>query len=144
MGATVCWRLVPVAACPGCHPLTAACLHPQAGGTRGDCLVSVGLDLMATCCDYAGVPKPKHCLGLSLRSVAEATNPKATVPRTYVYCENQVSYCVADASWKYVLYDHVRVSLPRSFLPLQKSPASLMYGVSCVVIRPGGGQRAAV
>ena len=29
------------------------------------------------------------------------------VARDCVYCENQVSYMVADASWKYVLYDHV-------------------------------------
>ena len=79
----------------------------QAGDTRDECLVSVGLDLMATCCDYARAPQPEHCLGFSLRSVAEATDTKASVPRKYVYCENQVSYCVADTSWKYVLYDHV-------------------------------------
>ncbi len=95
-----------------CHPLTLACLLTQAGDTRDDCLVSVGLDLMATCCDYAGITQPEHCLGLSLRSVAEATDPKAIVPRTYVYCENQVSYCVANASWKYVLYDHVSAFRP--------------------------------
>ena len=42
------------------------------GTVRDDCLVSTGLDLMATCCDYAGVAQPVHCLGLSLRDAAEA------------------------------------------------------------------------
>ena len=86
--------------------------HTQAGDTRDNCLVSVGLDLMATCCDYAGVSQPEHCLGYSLRAVAEAADTAASVPRSYVYCENQVSYCVASASWKYVLYDHVSDALP--------------------------------
>jgi arylsulfatase A-like enzyme len=85
--------------------------HPgriPAGVTDDGSLVSVGLDLMATCCDYAGLPQPAHCLGLSLRSAAEGgSGGSSHVARDYVYCENQVSYMVADASWKYVLYDHV-------------------------------------
>lgn len=103
----------------------------QAVETHDNCLVSVGLDLMATCCDYAGVPQPKHCLGFSLRSVAESADSKAAVPRKYVYCENQVSYCVADASWKYVLYDHVRNSLPTGLAVA--APLVAAYDVTCRV-----------
>ena len=58
---------------------------------------------MATCCDYAGVPQPAHCLGVSQRAAAEGG---ASHGRDCVYAENQVSFMVADQRWKYVLYDH--------------------------------------
>ena len=72
-------------------------------GAVSDSLVSTGLDLMATCCDYAGVPQPAHCLGVSQRAAAEGG---ASHGRDCVYAENQVSFMVADQRWKYVVYDH--------------------------------------
>eukprot|EP01050_Picozoa_sp_SAG11_P017707 SAG11_NODE_2582_length_3196_cov_3.337100_1_plen_490_part_00 len=72
-------------------------------GAVSDSLVSTGLDLMATCCDFAGVPQPAHCLGVSQRAAAEGA---ASHGRDCVYAENQVSFMVADRRFKYVLYDH--------------------------------------
>jgi choline-sulfatase len=54
-----------------------------AGVTNQRCLVSTGLDLTATCCDYAGLPTPPHCLGISLRQVAE--DPSHPSTRNHVY-----------------------------------------------------------
>lgn len=74
-----------------------------AGGIVGHGLVATGLDLMATCCDYAGVAVPRHCRGHSQRAVAEA-RPDAS-PRTDAYGENAVSRMIATRQWKYVRYD---------------------------------------
>jgi len=74
-----------------------------AGTVRDDALVATGLDLMATCCDYAGAVVPGHCLGLSQRAVAEG-RPGA-VAREAAYGENAVSRMVATPAWKYVRYD---------------------------------------
>jgi len=74
-----------------------------AGRVEEQGLVATGLDLMATCCDYAGVEMPAHCRGQSQRSVAEA-QPQA-VRRTQAYGENVVSHMLATRDWKYVRYD---------------------------------------
>lgn len=75
----------------------------RAGAVEGDCLVATGLDLMATCCDYAGVAVPAVCKGQSLRGIAEGA-AGATV-RTQVYGENIISRMVVTKDWKYVRYD---------------------------------------
>jgi arylsulfatase A-like enzyme len=57
------------------------------GETRAgtcDYLVSNGIDLMPTVCDYAGVDVPPACSGLSLRSLAEGRSVKKW--RRYVTC----------------------------------------------------------
>lgn len=74
-----------------------------AGGLVEHGLVATGLDLMATCCDYAAVAVPRHCLGHSQRAVAEA-RPHAK-PRANAYGENAVSRMIATRQWKYVRYD---------------------------------------
>lgn len=75
-----------------------------AGGLVDHGLVATGLDLMATCCDYAGVRIPEHCRGLSQRPVAEARSGSPV--REAAYGENAVSRMIATRSWKYVRYDH--------------------------------------
>jgi arylsulfatase A-like enzyme len=72
-----------------------------AGRVIDDGLVATGLDLMATCCDYAGVPLPVHCRGVSQRLPAEG----GTVVRDAAYGENAVSRMMATRRWKYVRYD---------------------------------------
>ena len=66
-------------------------------------IVSTGLDLLATCCDYAGIAQPPASLGISQRGVAEA-KPCATI-RDASYGENLVSRMIVTAAWKYVRYD---------------------------------------
>ncbi len=74
-----------------------------AGAIVEDGLVATGLDLMATCCDYAGASVPAHCLGRSQRAVAEAQPGSA--PRTWVFGENSVGRMIVTREWKYVRYD---------------------------------------
>ncbi len=74
-----------------------------AGAVREDVMVATGLDLMATCCDYAGAAMPSHCLGVSQRPAAEG---RAGPVRTLCYGENAVSRMVVTSRWKYVRYDH--------------------------------------
>lgn len=49
-----------------------------------DYLVSNGIDLMPTVCDYAGVELPPGCRGLSLRALAEGKSVNSR--RNYVVC----------------------------------------------------------
>ena len=57
---------------------------------------------MATCLDYACVPLPAHCLGISARGAAEQT---AGAPvRSHAYGENRVSRMIVNDTWKYVRY----------------------------------------
>ncbi|MEK7413330.1 MAG: sulfatase-like hydrolase/transferase, partial [Planctomycetota bacterium] len=74
-----------------------------AGTVEDSGLVAHGLDLMATCCDYAGADLPAHCLGVSQRAVAEGSSQ--TKRRTHVYGENAVSRMIVERTWKYVRYN---------------------------------------
>jgi len=74
-----------------------------AGQIEESCLVATGLDLMATCCDYAEAELPSHSRGISLRGTAER-RPQARM-RSAVYGENAVSRMIAEQRWKYVRYD---------------------------------------
>lgn len=66
-------------------------------------LVSNGLDLLPTVCDYAGVPSPDDRLGRSLRPLAEGrTNPS---PRAFLPMENQIGRAVVSRDFKYIQYD---------------------------------------
>ncbi|MCW8129765.1 MAG: sulfatase-like hydrolase/transferase [Planctomycetota bacterium] len=74
-----------------------------AGRVEDRCMVATGLDLMATCCEYAGVETPAHCKGVSLRGVAEGR--AGAYVREDVYGENAVSRMLCAGDWKYVRYD---------------------------------------
>lgn len=74
----------------------------RAGTIEDAGMVATGLDLMATCCDYAGVETPRHCRGQSQRPVAEGAS--GAPRREWVYGENAVSRMVCTHDWKYVRY----------------------------------------
>ena len=62
----------------------------QKGKTRvgtSDFLVSNGLDIMPTICDYAGVKASAKCKGLSLRGIAEGN--KYLKERKYITCSSR-------------------------------------------------------
>jgi choline-sulfatase len=73
-----------------------------AGAVVDDRLLAAGLDLLPTCCDYAGVPAPSHCLGISQRPVAEGRADAAG--RDAAYGENEVSRMLVTRHWKLVRY----------------------------------------
>jgi choline-sulfatase len=71
-------------------------------GSVSSALVSNGLDLMPTLCDYAGIPAPKYASGYSFRPLAEN---KKTKTRDYVFAESEIGNMARTEYYKYILYD---------------------------------------
>ncbi|HUT30524.1 MAG TPA: sulfatase-like hydrolase/transferase [Sedimentisphaerales bacterium] len=69
-------------------------------------LVSNGLDLLPTLCDYAGIKVPKGLRGLSLRPLAEGK--EAAAWRDYVVSESQNGRMLQTGRFKYCVYDSGR------------------------------------
>ena len=66
-------------------------------------LVSTGLDILPTLCDYAGVDIPAHLLGKSLRTIAE--NKPVKEWRNYVASENDWTRMIRSQKYKYCAFD---------------------------------------
>ena len=77
-----------------------------AGRIEEHCLVATGLDLLPTCCSYAGVEVPAPCRGFSLQAAAEGRSGAEV--RDAVYGENLISRMLVTARHKYVRYDRGR------------------------------------
>lgn len=69
-------------------------------------LVSNGLDLLPTLCDYAGIERPQGLNGRSLRSLAEGNNTKQW--RDFVVSESQNGRMLQTGRFKYCIYDSGR------------------------------------
>jgi choline-sulfatase len=76
------------------------------GRVDRDHLASVGLDLVPTLCEYAGVAPPEHCDGRSLRGLVEGDPPPDW--REYLRVESEVGEAVVSDRYKYVRYDEGR------------------------------------
>ena len=74
-----------------------------AGQTDRKHLVSTGLDILPTICDYAGIDIPEHLLGRSLRPVAEGETVDDW--RTYVASENHYTRMIRSQRYKYCAFD---------------------------------------
>ena len=70
-------------------------------------LISNGLDVLPTICDYAGVKIPEHLLGKSARQLAEAQ--KEVTWRNYVVAENINGRMLRSDHFKYCVYDHGKI-----------------------------------
>ena len=66
-------------------------------------LVSNGLDLLPTLCDYAGIRTPDGLHGSSLRRLAEGITPRKW--RDFVVCESQNGRSLRTGRFKYAVYD---------------------------------------
>ena len=73
----------------------------KAGLVDREHLVSSGLDLIPTICDFAGVPVPSDFKGCSVRTLAEGREPAAAW-RDFLVVENLNTRVVRRVSWKYV------------------------------------------
>jgi arylsulfatase A-like enzyme len=69
-------------------------------------LVSTGLDILPTLCDYAGIKTPPHLLGKSLRGIAEGKTMNKW--RIYVASENSWGRMIRSERFKYCVYDSGR------------------------------------
>ncbi len=65
-------------------------------------LVSTGLDILPTLCDYAGSEKPAHMLGTSLRPLVEGTAVSSW--RDYVASENEWFRMIRTNRFKYCAF----------------------------------------
>jgi len=66
-------------------------------------LVSTGLDLIPTLCDFAGIPVPKERAGLSVRPLAEGRTP--TSWRDALVVEGRHCRAIRTDRFKYTVYD---------------------------------------
>ena len=64
---------------------------------------NIGLDLMATCCDYAGIEQPDYNRGTSLRPVIEGD--AGAEPPAGAYGEGEIGFMWVSQDWKYCRYD---------------------------------------
>ena len=85
-----------------------------------------GVDVMPTVCDYAGIPAPPHCRGMSLRPLLEG---KATDWRKSVFVElREVGRVIRSERYKYVMSyamstPEARAHINESFLTLHGNPS---------------------
>ncbi len=77
--------------------------NPNKGSVDDTHLISNGLDIFPTLCDYAGAEIPAHITGRSLKELAQGN--QAAEWRDVVYAENEISYMACTKDYKYVLYD---------------------------------------
>ena len=84
-------------------------------------LVSNGLDVLPTICDYAGVKIPDHLLGQSTRALAEGQSNVTW--RDYVVSENPNGRMLRSGRYKYCVYDHGEIR--ESLIDLKKDPGEM-------------------
>jgi len=66
-------------------------------------LVSNGVDVLATICDYAGVDTPDNCSGRSIRPLVEGREPDDW--RDCIRIESELGEAIVTDRYKYALYD---------------------------------------
>lgn len=84
-------------------PLVIKCPAAAGGRVDQDHLVSTGLDILPTLCDYAEIKAPEHLLGKSLGQIAESKS--VTAWRPYVASENSWGRMIRSKRFKYCVYD---------------------------------------
>ena len=104
----------------------------HAGQVDRDHLVSNGLDLLPTICDYAGVVPPDDLEGVSLRTLVEGTPPGDWRERLHV--ESEFGHMVAAGRYKYVLYDEGRDR--EQLVDLDSDPGEMSCVTDALELRP--------
>ena len=84
-------------------------------------LVSNGLDLLPTLCDFAGTPISDGLAGQSIRPLAEGRPGPGT--RSYLPLESEIGRMIVTKDYKYMVYDF-GVN-PEQLFDLQKDPGEM-------------------
>jgi arylsulfatase A-like enzyme len=79
--------------------------HIPAGQVISDRLVSNGLDLLPTCCDFAGVAAPAGLPGSSLRPLLEGTAAAGWRSELVIACEEPTGRMLHTGRYTYMAYD---------------------------------------
>ncbi|MHC4214630.1 MAG: sulfatase family protein [Planctomycetota bacterium] len=88
-------------------------------------LISNGLDLLPTLCDYARIETPTNLPGLSLRALAEGKNVKTW--REFVVSESESARMIRTDSFKYMVFDS---GANREFLIDLKNDPGEMHNIA--------------
>jgi len=94
--------------------------HIPPGRVDNTHLVSSGLDILPTVCDYAGTKIPGHLLGRSLRPLAEGQPVKKW--RSYVASENGNTRMIRTRRFKYCVFLKTR---EESLVDLENDPGEM-------------------
>ena len=92
-----------------------------AGVIDNKSLISNGLDVLPTLCDYAGVSVPNDLLGRTLRPLAEGRGDNARRP--YVVAENKIGRMLRSDRYKYCVY--TSGDIRESLVDLQTDPGEM-------------------
>ena len=92
--------------------------HAPAGVVDDKHLVSNGLDLLPTVCDYAGVKGQSDPRGLSVKSIVEGKTPATW--RTSLGVESEIGHMVVGDKCKLIKYD--AAGPEEQLLDLKKDP----------------------
>jgi arylsulfatase A-like enzyme len=92
------------------------------GRVDSDHLVSTGLDLIPTLCDFAGIPIPSQLPGQSIVPLVTQAESSGDWRESLV-AENEGSRVLWSGQYKYAVYDHGQ---PREMLiDLEKDPGEM-------------------
>ena len=91
------------------------------GAVNDTHLISNGLDLIPTLCDYAGITPPAGLTGLSFRPLAEGRKYQSW--RDHLWIESEFGYMVHSGRYKYMLYDSG--TNREQLMDLQKDPGEM-------------------
>jgi arylsulfatase A-like enzyme len=91
------------------------------GRVDGTHLVSNGLDLLPTLCDYAGIEAPEGLHGRSLRPLAQGEDIKEW--RDFVVTESQNARMLRTDRFKYCIYDSGRH--PEQLIDMKNDPGEM-------------------
>ena len=84
-------------------------------------LISNGLDILPTLCDYAGVAVPTTLLGRSLRPIAEGK--RIDQWRPYVVSENHTGRMIRSQRYKYCVY--TEGAIRESLVDMRNDPGEM-------------------
>ncbi len=84
-------------------------------------VINNGIDIMPTVCDYAGIAKPTHCKGNSLKLFANSANPEWN---EYTVIEARWGRAVVSQRYKYTIYGD-SPNHPEQFFDLEKDPGEI-------------------
>ena len=96
------------------------------GGTVTSPLVSNGLDIIPTLCDYAGIESPANLKGMSLRPLAEGHRLESK--RSFIPVENECGRMIITSRYKYMLHDSGENR--EQFIDLQEDAGEMRNAVS--------------
>ena len=97
--------------------------HTRAGAVDREHLVSNGLDLIPTLCDFAGIPAPSELKGRSVKPLTEGQSVAQW--RSSLVFENRFGRAYRALDWKYVVFHGKDDQIKEAVVDLAADPGEL-------------------